>query len=341
MKKILSVLLALVLCLTILPGAQADYYDYTHDYYSSEVYLYGETSLYGTSYAGISNIRKAVEAIDGLTLSPWDWFSFNATVGPRTEQYGYRKALNGRGVSVIGGGVAQVAATIYQAILYDTRFPVGQLTTYGDRYTGSYVGSGDEAVVTDYKAGTDFTFRNDSGEDVVINVWVDEEARLVCCTISSEYYSSEDLIGYAETPLYGSANKLANIDRCAYAITGVTLAPYEAFSFNGIVGPRTEQNGYKKAVNGRGVNVIGGGVAQVASTIYLAIKHLDCVEVLDMHTYGANFSDGYVTDNRDAVVTDYNAGTDFSFWYTCDRYLRVDIYAEGDTLVCCIYETDY
>ena len=183
MKKLLSVFLALALCLAILPGksAQASY----EDWYE-EVYLYGETRLTGTSYAGRSNIKLALEAIDMLVIEPGEMFSFNDTVGPRTTQMGYRKALNGRGASVVGGGVAQVAATIY-----------------------------------------------------------------------------------------------------------------------------------------------------------LAIKHLDCVEVLDMHTYGANFSDGYVTDNRDAVVTDYNAGTDFSFWYTGDRYLRVDIYAEGDTLVCCIYETDY
>ncbi len=338
MKKLLSVFLALALCLAILPGksAQASY----EDWYE-EVYLYGETRLTGTSYAGRSNIKLALEAIDMLVIEPGEMFSFNDTVGPRTTQMGYRKALNGRGASVVGGGVAQVAATIYLAIKYDDRFPVGDLRTYGNRYNGSYVDSGEDAVITDYSSGIDFTFWNDSSDSVVISLWIDEDADLLCCTVSTDYNYADELVGYASTPLYGTQNKIDNINLCADSIAGITLSPYETFSFNSIVGPRTEEYGYKKALNGRGVNVIGGGVAQVAATIYLAVKYCDCVEILDLHTYGDRFTDGYVQDSRDAVVTDYNAGTDFSFYYTGNRYLRIDVYTDYTEVVCAVYEVDY
>lgn len=121
----------------------------------------------------------------------------------------------------------------------------------------------------------------------------------------------------------------------------MTLESYDLFSFNGLVGPRTAENGYKKALNGRGVTVYGGGVAQVASTVYLAVKDLDCVEIIDKSTYGDRFTDGYVEDTDDAIVTDYNAGTDFSFYYTGDGELRIELSVEDDELCCQVYETLY
>ncbi len=52
------------------------------------------------------------------------------------------------------------------------------------------------------------------------------------------------------------------------------MAYGDVFSFNDIVGDRTSARGYKTAVNGRGVKAMGGGVAQVATTLYLALQKL-------------------------------------------------------------------
>ena len=66
------------------------------------------------------NIAIACSLIDGVTLQPYGEFSFNATVGKRTEEAGFRQAKiisNGEYVLGVGGGVCQVSTTLYNAAL--------------------------------------------------------------------------------------------------------------------------------------------------------------------------------------------------------------------------------
>ena len=161
-----------------------------------------------------------------------------------------------------------------------------------------------------------------------------------CAPALADTYAGDYV--YADTPLDSVSDAgLHNIELAVGALNGLALEPGELFSFNDTVGPRTRAEGYRGALNGRGVMVTGGGVAQVASTVYLAVKDLDCVEIIDKSTYGDRFTDGYVEDTDDAIVTDYNAGTDFSFYYTGDGELRIELSVEDDELCCQVYETLY
>ena len=72
-------------------------------------YVSASTPL-GTDGARISNIRLAAEAINGVYVAYGSSFSFNDAVGARTTARGYQSAVNGRGVQVVGGGVAQVVS---------------------------------------------------------------------------------------------------------------------------------------------------------------------------------------------------------------------------------------
>ena len=110
------------------------------------------------------------------------------------------------------------------------------------------------------------------------------------------------------------------------------------FSFNGVVGPRSERYGYVDAVNGRGARVTGGGVAQVASALWLAVKNLDCVAVVEKSTYGSRYNQSYVSSSNDAILTDYSAGTDFSFRNIGPEPLTIAVYISGDQLCCEIYQ---
>lgn len=118
----------------------------------------------------------------------------------------------------------------------------------------------------------------------------------------------------AFTPItVDGSNYLNNLDTCIAAIDQTTLSTDEVFSFNQAVGARSEERGYCAALNGRGVEVVGGGVAQVATTLYLAIKHMDGMEVVEKNTYGSDFCEDYVPDASDAVMADYDQRTDFQF----------------------------
>ena len=117
-------------------------------------------------------------------------------------------------------------------------------------------------------------------------------------------------------------------------VDGTVLASGDTFSFNAIVGPRTAEQGYQSAVNGRGVAVTGGGVAQVASAVWLAVKDMADIAIVEKSTYGSRYSQNYVSSSADAILTDYNAGTDFSFRYTGAGSVTIQTYLSGDTLTC-------
>lgn len=329
MKRKLSWLLALALIFSAFAAAPSA---------MAATLATGKTSLKGASSAQLNNIDLAVTALDGTYVGYGDSFSFNDIVGPRTAANGYVNAINGRGVTARGGGVAQVASTLYLALKQLDGIEYTEKKTYGSKYNQDYVSSSKDAILTDYKAGTDFAFDNYYG-DFYISMWT--TGSYVYCSLES--YSSGgsgDGIGYASIDLFGNANALNdNIMLAAESVYDTSLESYDVFSFNDIVGPRTERYGYASAINGRGVKVVGGGVAQVASAIYLAVKNLDCVDVIEKSTYGSRYNQSYVSSSKDAILTDYNAGTDFRFRYTGYGTLTIYTYVQDDMLICEVFES--
>jgi vancomycin resistance protein YoaR len=81
------------------------------------------------------------------------------------------------------------------------------------------------------------------------------------------------------------AARARNIEVAASRIDGLVLRPGQVESFNGVVGPRSEANGFVKAFEiykGEYVEGMGGGTCQVASTVHAAafFGGLDLVERL-------------------------------------------------------------
>lgn len=291
-----------------------------------------------------NNIGLAVSAIDGVELDYGETFSFNDTVGARTEYRGYVSAENGRGVRVTGGGVAQVAATLYLALLKlgsDVKFT--SLHTYGDRFTDDYVSSGDLAVVTDYGSDIDFAFVNRAGE-MEISMWL--SGSYVNCSVTVGDDDDSWFSGGKKPKVYtasvdvgdNDSKTMKNVRLAAESVYDTTLARGDRFSFNKVVGPRTEKYGYVSGTNGRGSKVMGGGVAQVASAIWLAVKDRDDISIIEKSTYGKKYNQDYVDSSADAIVTDYKAGTDFSFKYTGSGSITLYTYVSGDDLICDIAE---
>ena len=142
----------------------------------------------------------------------------------------------------------------------------------------------------------------------------------------------------ASTPLDDAdAPRGANVLLAAHAVNQFTLASGETFSFNAVVGPRTEQRGYVPALNGRGAEVVGGGVGQVASAVWLAIRGLPGVSIVEKSTYGQRYNQSYVDSSADAILIDYNAGVDFAFRYTGSGSLTLYTWVEDATLYCEVY----
>lgn len=124
-------------------------------------------------YRNVNQSRGAA-LIDGTILEPGETFSFNDTVGERTEANGFTtgSVINGgRFVDELGGGVSQVVTTTYNAAFFAGLDDVEHHphAFYIDRYP-----EGREATV--YFGSLDLRFRNNLKNGVLIKAFVQKSA---------------------------------------------------------------------------------------------------------------------------------------------------------------------
>ena len=135
--------------------------------------LESRSSSYVQDAKRTENLRLACEAINGTIVNPGEIFSFNDVVGERTAEKGYQPATiyGGDGASVddLGGGVCQVASTIYYTTLY---MDLEQVQREPHMYTVTYVPAGMDATVF-YDSGLDYQFRNNRENPIKIQANID------------------------------------------------------------------------------------------------------------------------------------------------------------------------
>ena len=112
------------------------------------------------------NLALAAQVVDGTVIMPGEEFSLNRTVGPRLSERGYKEApifRNGEVVQDLGGGVCQVATTIYNAALFAN---LDVLERHNHGRVVPYVPTGRDASV--YYGSADFRIRNSLGHAVLM-----------------------------------------------------------------------------------------------------------------------------------------------------------------------------
>ena len=138
------------------------------------------------------------------------------------------------------------------------------------------------------------------------------------------------------TPTYGDSEGMTqNLTHAIQTLNNQIVEKGKTFSLNEVLGPRTGGNGYAPALNGNGVEVMGGGVSQVATTLYLALKELgEGITYEERHTFGSAFNAGYAEDVKDTALTDYRHGLDFKFTNNTADDLVISMWDGGGTLFC-------
>jgi vancomycin resistance protein YoaR len=114
----------------------------------------------------VNNIRTLANAIDGSLVAPGATWSLNGQVGERTADKGYKEAnaiVNGKLVPQFGGGICQVATTVFNAIFF-SGVPVVERQNHS--FYISHYPKGRDAAVT--WGGADLKFRNDTGKWILI-----------------------------------------------------------------------------------------------------------------------------------------------------------------------------
>ena len=162
-----------------------------------------------------------------------------------------------------------------------------------------------------------------------------------CLCMGVCYGASASVLTLGSTSTSNGSDALyQNIDRAISALNGTVIVKGQTFSFNEAVGARTTENGYTFAPNGNGVDVMGGGVSQVATTLYMALRELGDITYDEHHTFGAAFKAGYAEKAVETVLTDYSRGLDFRFTSGHAENLSVSMWRSGNVLFCQLTGTE-
>ncbi len=155
------------------------------------------------------------------------------------------------------------------------------------------------AIITLYL----FSCQEVLGKQTII---LDYNSQKVAVCSSTPYFEQFEYSLRAKffTTYYSSTKeRISNIKRASSTINDTFLDANEEFSFNKVVGERSEENGYENAKiisYGKFIDGVGGGVCQVSTTLYNAVL-LAGLTVTESHPHSLAVS--YIAPSFDAMVS--------------------------------------
>lgn len=142
---------------------------------------------------------------------------------------------------------------------------------------------------------------------------------------------------YTTKILTSDANRYHNITIVRDRLNGYILKNGEIFSYNEVCGPYGKDDGFKEATillsNGEHEKGYGGGVCQLSSTLYNAIKNLD-IDITERHNHSTPVA--YVPKNEDATVS-LQSNLDFKFKNTSGKDLKFVCTSTPNSLTVSVY----
>lgn len=137
-----------------------------------------------------------------------------------------------------------------------------------------------------------------------------------------------------------SSNRITNIQVAAGHLNNMIIMPGQEVSVSTAIKPRTTANGYRSAgayLNGRTVPAIGGGICQVSSTAYNAVKNAG-LTILERHPHSMPVH--YLPLGLDAAISAGSKDLRFSNPYSAPVILQA--YTEGKklTINCLVWNQD-
>lgn len=141
-----------------------------------ELLASGLSNFQGSISGRVANVKKGLsERVNNVLVAPGETFSFNSTLGSMTASAGWYEAL---GIfegdqlrPVTGGGICQVATTVYRAIL-NAGLPVVKRKAHS-LYVVYYEQHGFGLDATIYPGQQDLTFLNDTGNYILVQSYYD------------------------------------------------------------------------------------------------------------------------------------------------------------------------
>lgn len=147
-----------------------------------------------------------------------------------------------------------------------------------------------------------------------------------------------DKLATYTTYAYGPAGRQTNVRLAAERCNGTILNAGDVFDYSKTLGPVTPATGFQPApgyVHGKTVDVNGGGICQVSSTIYATALHAN-LEIVERHAHG--FASSYIGLGLDATVAD--GGPQFKLRNNTLYPIKIEtIYAKNNNVTVNIWGT--
>ncbi len=150
----------------------------------------GVSRFTGSIPSRVHNISLAASRLNGILVPPGETFSFNENLGDVSVYTGYKQAYiikDGRTVLGDGGGVCQVSTTLFRAVL-DAGLPIIERRAHSYRVYYYEQDSPPGLDATVYAPTTDFKFKNDTPQHILIQTQVDTKTS----TLTFEIYGTKD-----------------------------------------------------------------------------------------------------------------------------------------------------
>lgn len=152
-----------------------------------------------------------------------------------------------------------------------------------------------------------------------------------------ELSSIKDCLGSFQTSYStSSAARKNNVANGVGFINGTVLYPGDEFSVLTTIQPFTEANGYKLAgsyANGQVVESFGGGICQVSTTLYGAVRAAE-LEIVTRSCHSMIID--YVPPSQDAAIAE-SGGKDFQIKNNKETPVYIEGYCDGSNVYFNIY----
>ena len=129
-------------------------------------------------YNKVTNLKLAIDRLNGIVIEPGETFSFCYLVGATTKKKGYLKGMqlsNGEATSGIGGGVCQIANLVHWLCIHSP-------LTVTERHHHSFDPFPDSGRVVPFGCGAsifynylDYQFKNNTPYRFQLLFWLDEK----------------------------------------------------------------------------------------------------------------------------------------------------------------------
>lgn len=152
-----------------------------NDFGITEEIARGVSNYSGSIPERVYNVLLASSKFNGVLIPKGTEFSFDKIIGDISSQSGYKPAYvisNGRTVLGDGGGVCQVSTTLFRTAL-NAGLPITERHAHAYRvhYYENDSKPGFDATI--FSPTVDFKFKNDTPEDILIQMEVDKEKNLL------------------------------------------------------------------------------------------------------------------------------------------------------------------